>query len=147
MASHHHDQGCCESATVSSVNQTMDEMNFERGLWSAALSGEIDELERRLAHGADVNARDKSGYTALHYAARSGHRDVCCLLLNHGAEVNATTTAGSATPLHRAAYMGHADIVQLLLSHGANPHLTDSDGMTALHKATDRVTFRLLIFL
>lgn len=69
-----------------------------------------------------------------HYAARSGHRDVCCLLLNHGAEVNAATTAGSATPLHRAAYMGHANIVQLLLSHGANPHLTDSDGMTALHK-------------
>lgn len=65
MASHHHDQGCCESATVSSVNQTMDEMNFERGLWSAALSGEIDELGRRLATGADVNARDKSGYTAL----------------------------------------------------------------------------------
>lgn len=34
--------------------------------------------------------------------------------------------------------MGHVSIVQLLLSRGACPGLQDSDGMTALHKASLR---------
>jgi hypothetical protein len=65
MAAHQHSHDCgCHSAS-SSVHQTLDEMEFERGLWSAALSGQVEEVENRLAKGEDVNARDKSGYTAL----------------------------------------------------------------------------------
>lgn len=51
------------------------------------------------------NDCDNSGYTALHYAARSGHFEACHLLIRAGANVNAKTNGG-ATPLHRAAMMG-----------------------------------------
>ena len=72
-----------------------------------------------------------------HYAARSGHLEVCRLLLSHGSDANAVTNTGQATPLHRAAYMGHCDLIALLLRHKANPLAVDADGMTALHKVQD----------
>lgn len=50
--------------------------------------------------------RDNCDYTALHYAARGGHEEICKLLLNVGrADVNAITKGG-ASALHRAAMMG-----------------------------------------
>ncbi|KAK7090121.1 hypothetical protein V1264_009963 [Littorina saxatilis] len=138
MAAHQHDHDCgCHTAS-SSVHQTLDEMEFDRGLWSAALSGQEEDVKKRLDKGDDVNAKDKSGYTALHYAARSGHLQVCRLLLSHGSDVNSVTNTGQATPLHRAAYMGHHDLVKLLLQHKADPLATDADFMTPLHKAAER---------
>ncbi|KAK7484865.1 hypothetical protein BaRGS_00023908 [Batillaria attramentaria] len=138
MAANHGHHDCGGHVLGSAVHQTLDEMEFERGLWSAALTGQTDDIENRIEKGDDVNATDKSGYTALHYAARSGHIQVCRLLLRHGANVNATTNTGHATPLQRAAYMGHQSVVQLLLQHKADPLAVDTDGMTALHKAVER---------
>lgn len=48
---------------------------------------------------------DNAGYTALHYAARTGNTDICKMLLYNGADINATTN-GKATPLHKAAAAG-----------------------------------------
>ena len=60
-----HLQCNCPSATTS-VYQTLDEMTFERGIWSAALSGQVDEVKKCLTKGGDcVNSKDKYGYTAL----------------------------------------------------------------------------------
>ncbi|KAL8574487.1 hypothetical protein ACOMHN_060157 [Nucella lapillus] len=138
MATHHHDHDCGCHSVSTSVNQTLDELEFERGLWSAALSGQTDDVRKRLEKGDDVNARDKSGYTALHYAARNNHLEVCRLLLLHGSEVNAVTKTGQATPLHRAAYTGSVEVVRLLLQNKADPLAVDTDGMTPLHKALER---------
>lgn len=112
-------------------------MEFERGLWSLVLFGQPDEVEDRLRKGVDVNIKDQSGYSPLHYAARRGDLGICQLLLKYSAQVDATTKAGQATPLHRASFMGHSDVVRLLLDHGADPLCLDSDGMTALHKAIE----------
>lgn len=96
---------CCDhSHSSSGVCQTLDEMEFERGIWHAAQYGELEKVEKFIHRGMDV--RDKSGYTALHYAARNGHVEVCKLLLKNGADVNATTKSGGATALHRAATAG-----------------------------------------
>lgn len=65
MAAHRHSHDCGSHSASSSVHQTLDELDFERGLWSAALSGQVEEVEKRLGKGEDVNARDQSGYTAL----------------------------------------------------------------------------------
>ena len=56
---------CCEHHAASSVCQTLDEMEFERGLWSAALNGEMDRVKKLIADGRDPNGLDSSGYTAL----------------------------------------------------------------------------------
>ena len=45
---------------------------------------EVAEL--LLAHGADVDAADRSGATALHLAATRGYREMAALLLAHGAQ-------------------------------------------------------------
>ncbi|KAM3610235.1 uncharacterized protein V6R79_001102 [Siganus canaliculatus] len=138
MASGGHHCACCSLPAASpSVHQTLEEMDFERGIWSAAMDGDLDRVTSLVQKGTDPNVRDSAGYTALHYASRSGHLPVCSFLLRHGACV-APQTPGGATPLHRAAYCGHVGVVRLLLQHGAEPALCDDDGASPLHKAAER---------
>ena len=40
-------------------------MEFERGIWSAAMDGEEERVKRLLASGTNPNATDSAGYTAL----------------------------------------------------------------------------------
>ncbi|TSO88114.1 Ankyrin repeat domain-containing protein 39 [Bagarius yarrelli] len=137
MASHENHCTCNAHRSTQSVHQSLHEMDFERGVWSAALDGDLERVRSFLKRGMDPNIKDQTGYTALHYASRAAHQSVCELLLNHGACAN-SQTHGGATALHRAAYRGHIDIVKLLLKHGADPSLTDDDGSTALHKAAEQ---------
>ncbi|XP_043940320.1 ankyrin repeat domain-containing protein 39 isoform X2 [Protopterus annectens] len=140
MASDHHEGCACfshESLVPHSVQQTVDEMTFERGIWSAAVDGDLDHVKKFLQKGTDPSVPDRSGYTALHYASRNGHYAICEYLLKNGANSNAQTNGG-ASPLHRAAYCGHHKVVVLLLHHGADPVMMDDDGATPLHKAAER---------
>jgi len=134
MCPNGHGDGC-KCLPPSAVSQSLDEIDFDRGLWPAAKVGNMSRIQKLLADGKPATAQDRSGYTALHYAARNDHLDVCTTLLGARADVNAVTKSGRATALHRAAYMGHTSVVQLLLKCEANPALRDSDGHTALHKA------------
>ncbi|XP_039279932.1 ankyrin repeat domain-containing protein 39 isoform X2 [Nilaparvata lugens] len=128
---------CCAHAQ-SSTAQTLDEMDFERGVWSAALDGDEDRVRRLLRGGVwGVDELDKAGYTPLHYAARAGHTAVCRLLLQSGASVNLATRAANATALHRAALKGKEEVVSLLLDFKADALLPDCDGRTALHRAVE----------
>lgn len=78
-----------------------------------------ESIMANLLHaGADVEARDRSEWAPLHYAAFGGHRAIVQLLIACGADVNAWDN-GRMTPLHYAA-TGHLDIAQLLIAHGAN---------------------------
>uniref|UniRef100_A0A1B0CDD6 Uncharacterized protein n=2 Tax=Lutzomyia longipalpis TaxID=7200 RepID=A0A1B0CDD6_LUTLO len=135
MTEHRHvaggDGGC--KCHPSAAAQTLDEMDFERGIWTAALYGDLERLDVAIGRGA-TNDCDNAGYTALHYAARAGHMEACRKLIAAGADVNCTTKGG-VTPLHRAAMMGRWEIVEFLCKRGANLTTTDSDGQTALHRA------------
>lgn len=129
---HPADCGCSQHA--SSTQQTLSELDFERGIWNAAIHNEVDRIRNFISLGKTME-RDNFGYTALHYAARNGNEEICKILINAGlADVNATTNGG-ATPLHRAAMMGHLNIVQMLVESNANPLLQDEDGQTVLHRA------------
>lgn len=74
-----------------------------------AFSGEKDRVQSLIMKAKNpreyVNSQDNSGYTALHYAARNGHVDICSILIENGASINAQTH-GNATPLHKAAAAG-----------------------------------------
>ncbi|NP_001107112.1 ankyrin repeat domain-containing protein 39 isoform X1 [Danio rerio] len=131
---------CSGHLPTPSVHQTLEEMDFERGIWSAAMDGDVERVRMLIKKGTDPNMRDQANYTALHYASRAGHVSVCELLLDCGACVNAQTHGG-ATPLHRAAYCGHQRVLKLLLERGADPGLTDDDGATPLHKAAEQRCF------
>ncbi|XP_049774986.1 ankyrin repeat domain-containing protein 39 [Schistocerca cancellata] len=132
-------QSHCHSHNIvtPSVYQTLDELDFERGLWSPAQNGDMSRVKNLLERGVPVDSRDSAGYTALHYAARAGHAAICQQLIAAGALLDTKTRAGGATPLHRAAASGKLHIVQLLLEAGANSAVTDADGRTALHRAAE----------
>lgn len=138
MTSDTHRCACCSHPAASpSVHQTLSEMEFERGIWSAAMDGDLQRVRSLVQKGTDPNLRDSAGYTALHYASRGGHLAVCSFLLEGGACAS-PQTPGGATPLHRAAYCGHVDVVDLLLHHRADPELCDDDDASPLHKAAER---------
>ncbi|KAM9584853.1 LOW QUALITY PROTEIN: ankyrin repeat domain-containing protein 23-like [Trichechus inunguis] len=124
---------CSHHSAVPSVQQTLEEMDFERGIWSAALNGDLGRVKYFIQKAVDPSQPDAAGYTALHYASRNGHYAVCQFLLESGAKCDAQTHGG-ATALHRASYCGHTEIARLLLSYGSDPQLVDGDGMTSLHK-------------
>jgi ankyrin repeat protein len=129
----------CGSHGPSTAAQSITEMEWERGIWNAALNGETERVQAMLDKNPKLrDGRDGFGYSALHYASRSGRVDVVSLLLRSAADPNARTCSGAVTPIHRAAYMGRDECVRLLLKHGADPRLQDSDGKTALHKAVER---------
>ena len=99
--------------------------------------GHRDIMRLLLYHGANCNARDNRGNTALHLAASEGHLDVARMLLERGADVNSQNNEG-LTPLQRASQglqEGYRDIMRLLLDHGANCDNRDNRGNTALHLA------------
>lgn len=54
----------------------------------------LTSFERNFQHGADVNAVDVSGQTALHWSAVRGAIQIADLLLEEGARVNAADVFG-----------------------------------------------------
>ena len=100
----------------------------ESPLMLAALKGQTAICMQLLERDADVN---KTGWTALHYAATGGHPEVVRLLLDHYAYIDAESPNGS-TPLMMAALYGNADTVQLLLDAGADVKVKNAQGLTAL---------------
>ena len=70
--------------------------------WLAAEIGRVDLVERAIADGADVNAFDAHGFTALYHAAHNGHLDCVRLLIDNNADPGRAATDGQ-TPLSTAA--------------------------------------------
>src|SRR5687768_15593663 len=65
----------------------------------AVMRADRASVRTLLAQGANVNAPQPDGTTALHWAARMGDVDTARLLLKAGAKASATTRYG-VTPLH-----------------------------------------------
>jgi len=97
-------------------------------LIQAAQDGNLPAVQTLLEEGADVNAKDTYGFTALMTAAQKGHTEIVKLLLEKGADVNARNTSGTA--LCAALRGGHTDIVKLLLEKGADVNAEMIDGGT-----------------
>ena len=89
-----------------------------------------------LDKGADIEARDEIGNTALIWAVYYASSSVAKLLLDRGANVNVKNVEG-ATPFVIAAAQGLHDIVELMLAKGARIDAADPDG-TALSFAVNR---------
>ncbi len=70
-------------------------------------------VQTLLTLGADVNAPNVTGRTALHAAAKAGFLRVIALLLEHGADPAAADAAG-ATPLSVALAAGHGEAAVML---------------------------------
>jgi len=97
----------------------------------AAYNGHRAVAEFLLDQGAQVDARNGQGRTALMFAATGPFPETVALLLERGADPNATDQTEGWSPLMFAAAEGNPKVAEHLLEHGADPTLTDRDGETA----------------
>jgi uncharacterized protein len=97
----------------------------------AAAAGDVKAVMEFMDKGADVNARDDKGFTALMLASSYGKIEVAKLLVGKGADVNAVNNLGS-TALIGAVIFGHAEVASLLISKGADVNIKDKKGYSAL---------------
>ncbi|XP_062499580.1 ankyrin homolog isoform X2 [Corticium candelabrum] len=99
-------------------------------LLRAVLSESRDEVESLLNQGAEVDACDECGWTALIEACRNGSKSLVELLLSRGADINRTDKLGH-TALVDAAWRGYDEIIDILLTEKANVKHKDMFGRTA----------------
>ena len=98
----------------------------------AARLGDAAAVKALLRNGADVNAAQGDGMTALHWAAQKGDIELVAMLLSAGASVRATTRLGGYTPMHLASQAGHPRVVAALLAAGSPADVRTATGASPL---------------
>jgi ankyrin repeat protein len=88
-------------------------------LLDAARKGDMKKVQKLLASGADINQRDKTGFTALHWAAMTNKIEVAQFLIKKGTDINIRDFKMNMSPLDVARAKGFNDMVELLLKNGA----------------------------
>jgi ankyrin repeat protein len=134
------------------VNATEPAQKQTALMWAAA-EKHPDVVKAFIEAHADLTARSKQGFTALHFAARMGDLETVKLLLGAGMDVNILTqtatkntvvnqlgipkSAGTSgyTPLLVAVMRGQVDLALYLLDHGADPNVMAA-GFGPLHWAS-----------
>ena len=56
---------CSSHAGIGGVFQNMEELDFQRGPWSAASLGDYDAIKSYVERGKDPSVKDSYGYTPL----------------------------------------------------------------------------------
>ena len=92
---------------------------------AAARAGDVDRLAELLEAGADINARDEHGQTALMTAARDGRTPVVRWLVGQGADLNHTAKF-HLSALMLAVINGRDAIVGILVDAGADRSIRGS---------------------
>ena len=115
---------------------------MRKELEMAAFNGAADELERIIAEGADIDARNKYGMTPLMIAVTRGHTPLVEWLIEHGADLDHTAKYGMSALMLAVVY-GHLDMAEALTRAGARTDIqgTGAPGFqdkTALDLARDR---------
>jgi ankyrin repeat protein len=112
----------------------------DRELLDAVKRGDLAGVQAQLKAGADPNAAQGDGLTALHIAAQTGNLEIARVLVGARANVSAKTRLGDYTPLHLAAGGGHTTVVRALIDAGADVNaVTKYTGVTPLHLAAKAV--------
>ena len=97
---------------------TEDAYSKDTALKAAACVGNSELVKILINAGADLNVKDRDGYTALHLAARNKRIEAVELLIKAGADLNTESERGD-TPMDEALGYTHNDVVGLLALHGA----------------------------
>ena len=113
-------------------------MNKDTPLSYAALNGQADAIEILLNSGADVHARNDSGYTPIMVAAHERHAKAVSKLLSGGANPNdAAGFSGSALLLASGSRNWRLPIFRALIEGGADVKPKHPSGFTPIHNVAE----------
>ena len=105
--------------------------NLDDRIISAATAGDYAEIEKLIHIGANPNAVDGDGGSALIWASYRGNLRAVKSLLAYKAQVDLRDN-DSETALSCAVAGGHINVLELLLDSGADPYIVNSKGWNAL---------------
>ena len=112
-------------------------------LLDECINGYITRVRKLLKAGANPNAQDADGETAIMYASMywgriNSHIKIVQMLLKAGANPNIQNKKGNTVLMNLSKYalsfipLQTEKIIQMLLKAGANPNIQNNDGETAL---------------
>ena len=130
---------------------TENDLSGYTALHAAVLGIAADRVIREviaclLDHGADINARNRAGDTALHLTAEIRNPDVLRYLLERGANVNVENIMGR-TALIKASPWAEEDILQSLLDKGADVNAKDVLEVSALQHVVASGSLQRVLYL
>ena len=96
-----------------------------------------EQVQRMIKNGADPNAKDPFGFTALMWAANQGDVSMAEVLVKGGANVNEQRRSGS-TALVRAATNDRANVAKFLIDNKADIKATNRHGQSVAEIAKAR---------
>ncbi|WP_345777912.1 ankyrin repeat domain-containing protein [Stenotrophomonas maltophilia] len=127
----------CLLATVTPACTATPKADGGARLRDAASRGDAEAVREAIAQGADLEARDGKGRTALLLATHANNVDAARELIEAGADVNAKDALQDSAYLYAGA-RGLDEILAMTLAHGADLRSTNRYGGTALIPAAER---------
>lgn len=137
------------------VNQVSSNEDHWTPLIVAAYRGHAEMVDYLVKKDADIEAKDKDGYTALSWAFKEDHIAAATVLIKNGANVKVPSASEYGPPKHSddtlindAVMQGDQKFIELLLIHGADVNRVDAAGYSPLHHAVhggDLETVKLLV--
>lgn len=105
------------NATYTLSEEEQDDL--DRRFVYHCMNGDLQDAVLALAEGANVDAVNGHGWSALHLSIANSHEDIARVLIENGADVNVLDNSGMS-PLFLAAMLEKLDILQPLLEAGAH---------------------------
>ena len=140
-----------KEVNIKSLIETKDKEN-NTALILASKFGYIEVVKILIENGADINAKDNGGTTALMNASTEDdyiNYEICKLLIENGANVNDKDLQGANALIYGSTFLKwDLSIIKLLIDSGIEINTQNKDGYTALMEATisgNYETVKLLI--
>ena len=104
--------------------------------WLKARGPKLCKIMNKL-RGKDVNAKDKFGYTVLHFAAQNNYEDIAKVLLVNGSDLE-SLDEDLQSPIFLSIQFQRVEVTEILLKHKAKLELRDRIGWMPIHYAISK---------